>query len=192
MNRLLQGERCGDGHSLRRADLGDAGGFLGSDERAGLARQQGRTRAAVSQRGVGRVNTEALRSVGEWAGLALIALWGGRRRGLEKRPWQGGLSPPARDLPTPATVCHQLPGTASLERGFHGFGAWAVNAVLTSSGGGCLDRRLGYEDRLSERSSTAAGLGSAGKAGWDLLGTCHRLPHQTTMKKIGTRNVGNV
>lgn len=176
MSRLLQGERCGDGPSVRKADLGDAGGFLGSDERGGFARRQGRTRDADSQRGVGRVNTGAPRSVGEWAGSAMIALWGGKRRGLEKRPWQGGLSPSARNLPTPATVCHQLPGTASLERGFHGIGAWAVDAVLPSSGGGCLDRRLGYEDRVSGRSSTAAGpAGLEKQAGtsWGPVTVCH-------------------
>ncbi len=109
MSRLLQGERCGDGPSVRKADLGDAGGFLGSDERGGFARRQGRTRDADSQRGVGRVNTGAPRSVGEWAGSAMIALWGGKRRGLEKRPWQGGLSPSARNLPG---TCQHLPPSA--------------------------------------------------------------------------------
>ncbi len=165
MRRLLHGERCGDEPSLRRAEPADGGVALGSDERAGLAREQGRTRDAVSESGVGEDNTGGPRGVGEWAGMALIALWWGEETGVLGRRWQGGLPPSAKDLPTPATVCHQLPGTASLERGFRGIGAWAVDVVHPASGGECLDRRLGYEDRVSGRSSTAGGSGRPEKRG---------------------------
>ena len=112
MSRSIREQQCGDGPSPRSADLGDAGGFLGSDERAGLAREQGRTRDAVLQSGVGEENTGAPRGVGEWVGLALIALWWGRSRGWRSERGRKDchrLPGTCQHLPPSAISCHALP-----------------------------------------------------------------------------------
>ena len=185
MSRLLQGERCGDGPSVRKADLGDAGGFLGSDERGGFARRQGRTRDADSQRGVGRVNTGVSRGVGEWAGLALIALWWGEETGVGEATVAGRTVTVCQE---PANTCHRLPSTArhcqfgtriprdwSLgRRRGPSLEWWRMSRPTFGLRGPSLGAVVDY-----------GGAGRPGKAGWDLLGTCHRLPYQTRMKSLG-------